>query len=192
MAVHVFARRGRFTGGVLLALAALAGCQSGDRLGALDLGGGARSQDQQTDQINVQELLAYCPQITLRLEDAIRDTYARGGEGDPAKLIQRASITEATRSCSFNGGTMSIDIAVAGRIVPGPVGSAGTVRLPLRVTVTRDLEEIYSQQHIQEVAVTDTAGATQFLFTDSSFSMPNPTARNIRVFVGIDGGDGRD
>jgi hypothetical protein len=77
-------------------------------------------------------------------------------------------------------------IGLAGRVIPGPAGSAGTVRLPLRITVYQDTSEIHSQRIDHDVAITDTAGATQFMLVDRSFSMPNPTSRNVRVVVGFD------
>lgn len=167
---------------------ALSGCQSGDTSGALDVGaGGGQGQPpagQET--ITVAELLAYCPAVTLSASDAVLNSYQRGGDGDPTKLVYRAAITDTSRSCTFGGGTMGMTIGVAGRVIPGPAGSPGTVRLPMHVKVYQDTTEIYSQRVDQEVAVADTAGATQFMFVDKNFSMPNPTSRNVRVIVGFD------
>lgn len=193
MADHVFARRTSALGGVLFAMAALAGCQSGNGPGALDLGGlgaGKPSQEQSDDKLNVRELLAFCPPVTLRADQSISNVYARGGDGNPEKLIRRSWVTDATRTCDFNNGVMAMKIAVAGRIVPGPAASVGTIEVPIRVTVVQGTEEIYSKQHLHQVAIADTAGATQFMFIDSGFSMPNPTTRNIRVFIGLGPEDG--
>jgi hypothetical protein len=79
---------------------------------------------------------------------------------------------------------MGMTIAIAGKIVPGPLGSVGTINLPLRIQVAQGSGMIYEQVHDFQVAVTDTAGATQFLFTDSSFSMPTPDG-SVLAFAGF-------
>ena len=129
--------------------------------------------------------MAYCPAVSIREQNTIHDSYQRGGEGDPTKLVYRASITEATRACSYGGGAIGMTVGVAGRVVPGPAGSTGAVPAPIRVTVYRGTEVIHDQVHNYQVAIADTAGATQFVFTDQSVSVPNVTARNINVFVGF-------
>lgn len=188
MVTSVSARRRPAVFAVLGIVLALAGCQSGNPLGALNIGGGGAAQQPPADdgRITPEELLAYCPRLTIRNEDAVHDSYQRGGQGDPQKLVFRASISDATRACNYAGGTLSMTIAAAGRVIPGPVATTGAVRLPIRVTVYRDTEIIHDQVHDYQVAIGDTAGATQFVFTDASLSMPNPTARNIRIFVGYD------
>lgn len=168
---------------------ALAGCQSGDTLGALNIGGGGGEQRQPPagqETITVQELLAYCPAISLSADKAVLNSYQRGGDGDATKLVYRAGITDTTRSCNYGVGTMAMTIGIAGRVIPGPAGTTGPVRLPIRVAVYQDTAEIYSQRFEHEVMVGDTVGATQFMFVDKSFSMPNPTSRNVRVIVGFD------
>lgn len=168
---------------------ALSACQSGDTLGALDLGRRGAGQAQPPagqETITVAELLAYCPSITLSADRAVLNAYQRGGDGDASRLVHRAAISDATRSCTYGESTLGMTIGIAGRIIPGPAGAPGPVRLPVRVTVYQDTAEIYSQRFEHEVMVADTAGATQFVFVDGSFSMPNPTARNVRVIVGFD------
>lgn len=171
---------------------ALSGCQSGDTLGALNIGGG-RGQPQVETQppagqetITVQELLAYCPAVSLAERDAVLNSYQRGGDGDPAKLNYRAAIVDTTRSCTYGGGMTAMTIGLAGRLIPGPAGTPGTVRLPLHIRVFQDTTEIHSQRFDHEVTIADTAGATQFIVVDRNFSMPNPTSRNVRVVVGFD------
>lgn len=164
----------------------LSGCQSGDALGGLEIGGGQGQQQEERDTITAGELLAYCPSVTLSASDAVLNSYQRGGDGDPAKLLFRAAVTDTTRSCTYGGGMTSMAIGVAGRVIPGPAGSTGTVRLPMRIKVYQDTTEIYSQRLDHEVAIADTAGATQFMLVDRNFSMPNPTARNVRVIVGFE------
>jgi len=165
----------------------LSGCQSGDTLGALKIGGGGQSQQEDGQKtISAGELIAYCPAVVLAADNAVLNSYQRGGDGDAAKLVYRAAVTDTTRSCTYDGGMTTMAIGIAGRLIPGPVGSAGAVRLPVSIKVYQDTTEIYSRRIDHEVAVADTAGATQFMLVDRNFSMPNPTSRNVRVIVGFD------
>ncbi len=190
--VHEFVRL-KLAGLPALGLAlALSGCQSGDTLGALNIGGGQGRSQAETqppagqDSITVQELLAYCPAVSLSERDAVLNSYQRGGDGDASKLNYRAAIVDTTRSCTYGGGMTSMTIGLAGRVIPGPTGTSGTVRLPLHIRVYQDTTEIHSQRFEHDVTIADTAGATQFIVVDRNFSMPNPTARNVRVIIGFD------
>jgi len=185
MPVRSFVAR-KSLGFVLVGMLGLAaGCQAADTLSGIGgIGGG--QQAPREGQITEAELLGYCPAITIRQGDAVLDSYQRGGQDDPSKLIYRATITDSTRSCTYQSGQTYMNIALAGRIVPGPAGTVGNLRTPIRVSVFEDTQQIYSQVHNFEVAVTDTIGATQFIFTDNNFSMPNPTRRNIRIVVGYE------
>jgi hypothetical protein len=165
---------------------AVAGCQSGDGAGALNLGGGG-AQAQSVDNRPTQEdLLAYCPRVDVIDSAAIHPSYQRGGDGDATKLVYQASLSEATRSCVHQGGMIGMTIAVAGRVIPGPVGTTGTINLPIRVTVFQGSTEISSQVYQHPVSIADTAGATQFVFTDTNVSVPNTGQQNIRAAIGFE------
>lgn len=172
-------------GGLLLALAA---CQSGDSAGALGVTGTAKPEE---EKILQSELVAYCPSVTLREGTAYFNSYERGGDGDPAKVIYQVSISEVTRACSRSGGSLTIDVAAAGRVVPGPVGKPGTVTMPIRVVAVRGSEVLYTKLHKYAVTVAGTDAATQFVFNDPNVVMPVPPEPNVQVFVGFDEGPTR-
>lgn len=190
MAVRLFDRRklaGFAAAGFILAVA---GCQSSDPLGALNIGGRGGGEQQQAaapdGRITAEELRGYCPPVSIRTTGAVHTSYQRNAQDDPSALVYQASLSDVTRSCTYEGGMTSMTIAAAGRVVPGPQGTAGSITVPIRVSVFRDTEQILSQVHNHQIAVADIAGATQFVFTDTSVSIPNPTARNIRVLVGFE------
>jgi hypothetical protein len=181
------------TGAGMAALVALGflavGCQSGDTLGALGVGGERSERQQET--VAVEELRAYCPSVALREGTAFFNTYERGGDGDPARLVYQAAINDITRSCSYNGQNITVNVAVAGRVVPGPRGQSGTVTMPIRVAAVRGSQVLYSELHQFQVQIADTAGATQFIFSDPNVSFALPPERGVRIFVGYDEGPGR-
>ncbi|MDX8452009.1 hypothetical protein RFM98_04500 [Mesorhizobium sp. VK9D] len=105
---------------------------------------------------------------------------------DPSKIIYQASVTDVTRDCTHANGQMSMKIAVAGKVVPGPLFAPGTVTMPIRIAVQRGGEVLYSQLHPYQVQVTDPSAATQFVFVDSNVVVPEPTARDYQAYAGYD------
>ncbi|WP_434721719.1 hypothetical protein [Mesorhizobium sp. RIZ17] len=105
---------------------------------------------------------------------------------DPSKVIYQASITDVTRDCTHANGQMSMKIAVAGKVVPGPVFTPGTVTMPIRIAVQHGDEVLYSQLHQYQVQVTDPSAATQFVFVDSNVVVPEPSARDYQAYAGYD------
>jgi hypothetical protein len=166
-----------------------AACQSGDGLDGLGIGGS--QSERQQEQVPVEELRAFCPTVSLREGTASFNTYERGGDGDPARLVYQAAINDITRSCSYNGSTITVNVAVAGRIVPGPRGQTGSVTMPIRVVALRGSEVLYSELHQHRVDIADTAGATQFIFSDPNVTFVVPPDRGVRILAGYDEGPTR-
>ncbi|TGQ52337.1 hypothetical protein EN836_19650 [Mesorhizobium sp. M1C.F.Ca.ET.193.01.1.1] len=105
---------------------------------------------------------------------------------DPAKIIYQASIADVTRDCTHENGQLTMKIAVAGKVVPGPMFAPGTVTMPIRVAVQHGPDVLYSQLHQYQVQVTDPSAATQFVFTDANVVVPEPTARDYQAYAGYD------
>jgi len=155
-------------------LLAVSGCQSGD---------GAASASAQPAVVNVEELRAYCPQVILETDGTVWSQYERGGEGDAARLVQRTTISDKTRACTYSADAITVNVAVAGRVVPGPVASAGQISLPMVVEARRGGEVVYSNAVNYGVQVSDTVGATQFVFSDPAVVIPQAGAQQTRIFV---------
>lgn len=168
-----------FSGFMLLA----AGCQSGDGAGAL--GSAATGAKSAGEKVTEAELRAYCPKVTLRDGTSFFNVYAGGAKDDPAKLVYQTSISDVTRTCRSDGGAYTMNVAVAGRIVPGPSFTPGTVNMPIRVAVMHGTEVLYSQLHSYPVNVSDGGAASQFVFNDPnvSFTMPSD---GVQVYAGFD------
>lgn len=165
-----------------LGAAVLAGCQSDNAADALDLAPPPSGGD-----VRVSDLRAYCPPVQLREGTAYFNNYERGGKDDAGRLVYQASIADVTRSCTHANGMTTVNVAVAGRIVPGPKGKAGSLTMPIRVAMLKDGQLAYSQLHQHQVQVGDTIGATQFVFTDSGVSFPTGP-QSIVIYAGYDEG----
>ncbi len=192
---------GRFFAGAALCglMIAVAGCQS-DGKGGLGLGGGQQEKAADT-RVKMSDLLGYCPIITLRDGTAYFNTYAKGGRkakaaedetgeaaDNSADIVYQAAITDVTRDCSRNAGQLAMNIGVAGKVVPGPKGSPGTITMPIRVAVVHGADVLYSQLHQYKLQVSDMSAATQFVFTDPNVVIPEPTDKGYQIFVGYDEG----
>lgn len=135
--------------------------------------------------VTVAELLAYCPQVTLTDNTAFYNTYIKGGEGDSAKVIYQAAISDVTRSCSYQDGTLTMKVAAAGRVVPGPQFTPRMVMLPIRVTAKMGDEVVYSKLRRYPVPI-KSAETTQFIFSDDQISMPKPQSKNVEIVIGFE------
>ncbi len=181
---------GRFLRMSLLGLAAMAtlsACTSSDSGSVLDLKS-AKVDKAHEEQVLQSELTGFCPQVTLREGTAYFTTYEKGGEGDAARAIYQASITETTRACTRPNGMLAMNIAVAGRVVPGPKANGATVTMPIRVAITEGDAVLYSQLHQFQVTIVQGQAATQFVFNDPNPSIPLASAKAVTIFVGFDEG----
>lgn len=170
-------------------LLALAGCNSGGT--GLDLGlGASQPQPQQQQQQVAAVVQGLCPNIDLRDGTAFYRTYARGGDNDPEKVLYQASLADTTRACVRTDTELTITAMVKGRLVGGPAGQAGTINLPIRVTVTDGSNEIYSELTQYPVTLADVAQPTQFIFT-KPVTIPGNVTGLTRVLIAFDDGKKR-
>ena len=84
--------------------------------------------------------------------------YEHGHEAEPDYVRFLGSIAKTARECHQQGDTLTMKLGVSGRVVAGPKGSAGTVTLPLRVAVAKQISDgkgpLYSQLFKIQVTVT--------------------------------------
>ena len=166
-------------------IAVAAGCQSGDTAKVLDTGDQPKPAQQKVTEA---ELRGFCPRVTLRDGTAYFNTYARGGQDDPTKVVYQASISDVSRACTTTDGLLTMKVAVAGRVVPGPAFAAGTIDMPIRIVAVHGSEVLYSQIHHYKVNISDPTAATQFIFSDPDVSFALPADRAVQVYAGYDEG----
>tara|TARA_R110002020_G_scaffold110627_6_gene255507 strand:- start:1506 stop:2057 length:552 start_codon:yes stop_codon:yes gene_type:complete len=171
----------------LLGAALIAGCTSADPRAVLNPGAGG--QQAAIDPVTNSEVVqGYCPEVVLREGTAYYSQFAKGGDGDPAKIMHQASISDTTRQCRINGDQMTITVAVSGRVVAGPAGKAGTVEVPVRVAVLEGENVLYSDLQKQPVTLLEGMPAEQFIFTNANVTFPAASARAVKLYVGFDPG----
>ncbi len=130
-----------------------------------------------------------CPEVDI----ADGGAALRVGGPDNPSVRYQFNIGDTARECDPAGpGQAALKIGVAGEVVIGPAGSAGTFSAPLKITVNRqgDDKPVFSQTYRVE-ATTDGVSAGQFRIVTDPISLPMPTLQLADVYsitVGFEGG----
>jgi len=178
---------GRVVPGLVLSAAVfVAGCQSDKGASVLSLQN--EDQGQQQEVVRESELRAFCPPVILKSGTAYFTSYKGRDNTDPKNVVYQASITDVTRTCRYGTDGATMTVAVAGKVVPGPAGRAGTITLPIRVVATRGDSVLYSKLFKYSVAVDDTSETKQFIFSDPNVTIPAPVDPSVQVLAGYDEG----
>jgi hypothetical protein len=147
-----------------------------------------------TDRMKVLPVAAQdinCPDVTV----ADGGAALRVGGADNASVRYQFSLGDTARQCDPAGtGQATVKIGVAGQVIMGPAGQAGTFSAPLKITVTRltDNTSVFSQTYRAEAA-TDGVKAGQFRIVTDPISVPMPTLQLADLYsitVGFEGGTG--
>ena len=76
-----------------------------------------------------------CPVVDV--EDGAGTVQVGSGAG----LRHQFTISDTARECSANNKQISIRVGIAGRVVAGPAGGAGTFQIPVRIGVRREADK---------------------------------------------------
>jgi hypothetical protein len=199
---------------LLTALGALAGCSTVDSVGS-SVGGFISHRDPNAESLNaganprqvagkpganpgekpivlpVASQDINCPEVDV----ADGGAALRVGGPENASVRYQFNIGDTARQCDPAGpGQAALKIGVAGHVVIGPAGAAGTFNAPLKITVTRqgDNTPVFSQTYRVE-ATTDGIAAGAFRIVTDPINLPMPTLQLADVYsitVGFEGGTG--
>ncbi|PLX36200.1 MAG: hypothetical protein C0606_15980 [Hyphomicrobiales bacterium] len=132
-----------------------------------------------------------CPPLAIRTGTQTHVIYDRGRDGDPEGIRFQATITETARDCKKTAtGELGISVGVAGRVLAGPRGGGGEVKLPVRIVVVEpnapggEDRVVYSQLH--QIPVTVSEAAPSVLWTKVDDSIVVPLQQGFKIFVGFD------
>jgi hypothetical protein len=135
----------------------------------------------------------YCPPVIIRAGTEAMSLYEKGHEAEPDYVRFLGSIGKTARECHRDGDTLSMKVGVSGRVVAGPKGAAGTVTLPLRVAVAKQIGgakgALYSQLFKIQVPVSPpTLGADYSQVFDQVSVKIGPDDHDLIIYVGFDEG----
>lgn len=134
----------------------------------------------------------YCPPMQLRVGTESLVVYERGHDNDPAYIRYQASIGRKARECHTVGTTLTVKVGIAGRVVGGPKAAAGTVTLPIRVVVVRQIggaAPLYSQLVKVPVQIAPPEFGANFNQVVENVAVEiGPQDRDLIIYVGFDDG----
>jgi len=185
-----------FNGFAIGALLFLAGCTTSGENGVLSSAVQPADQNnpenptQRTALANTRnELTDYCPRTVLREGTGSYRLYKKRASRETTEgLRYQATILKVARDCQYEQGQLNMQIGVSGRVINGPSGESGSFKMPLRVAVRVGEELVYSKLHQLDGNIPSGTNNNSFTFVDNQVSIPAPTSRNVRIFVGFDEG----
>ncbi len=134
----------------------------------------------------------YCPPVQILPGTESLIVYERGHDGDPKSIRSQGSISKTAREChALDASTLSIKVGVAGRVLAGPKGGAGTVTMPIRIAVVKQHGGNVLFSKAFPVTVTLTAPEFVSDFSDVFDQVTvkvTPDDRDLIVYVGFDEG----
>ena len=85
---------------------------------------------------SVGEVAGGCPRFITAARDNHITFYEPGRTGDGLAIMHRGEITKTARECQVEpGGRITVKYGFSGRVLLGPKGKPGNIRLPLNVVV---------------------------------------------------------
>lgn len=128
-----------------------------------------------------------CPEVQILSGAQTFATYQGGREGDPGSLRHQALISQTARECTILDAEMFIRVGVAGRLIAGPKGGPGTVRVPIRFTIVSGEGTVETRPSSVSVTLPAGQGSTEFSIVEDQLAIPTPERPGgYLIYVGFD------
>lgn len=130
-----------------------------------------------------------CPRFVVGQRDNTLTIYETGRVGDGLAIIHRGEITKTGRECQIDQSKVTVKYGFAGRVLLGPKGKGGSIKLPVTITVTDAKRAKIASDSIKvdvDIAVDKPIG---YFSAVKSITIPIPEgsrAGEFEVLVGFD------
>ena len=142
-----------------------------------------------TKLINTQNRLSdYCPSLRIRAGTETYRIYKGKDRENQDNVRYQATITKVARECRYVGPNLEITIGARGRIITGPSGQSGDIRMPIRVAIQEDSCSHHFELYQQPGTVAAGSRAGTFQFVGEKIVIPAPKSLNVSMFIGFDEG----
>jgi len=134
-----------------------------------------------------------CPPVVAWPHDRLVTLYEAGHANDALAIIHRGEITKLARECQFYGDRVVVKYGVAGRVLLGPKGKPGPVRLPLSVKVADANHRVLARDAMQVSTVIQQQNPVGYfsVVKEISFQVAVGTrVQDYKVFVAFGPGQG--
>ncbi len=130
-----------------------------------------------------------CPRFIVGQRDNNLTIYEAGRVGDGLAIMHRGEITKTGRECQIEPGKVVVRYGFAGRVLLGPKGKTGNIKLPVTITVTDAKREKIATDSVKidvDVAVDKPIG---YFSAVKAITIPIPEGSRpgeFEILVGFD------
>jgi hypothetical protein len=130
-----------------------------------------------------------CPGVTIRSGASAWQLPAGGSANN---IRYQGALGQLVRECAVLGETMTMRVGIEGRLLVGPKGAPGSVKVPLRMALVAEGPQprpIWSKFYNVDVDIPAGASQAQFSLVEDDLTFPMPAGRqldNYVVYVGFD------
>jgi len=130
-----------------------------------------------------------CPSVTIR-SGASAWQLPSGGRATDVRY--QGALGQLVRECAILGETMTMRVGVEGRLLVGPKGGPGSVKVPIRMALVAEGPQpkpLWSRFYNVDVSVPEGASQAVFSIVEDDLTFPMPSNREIGnyvVYVGFD------
>jgi hypothetical protein len=133
-----------------------------------------------------------CPQVSIR-QGASSFSEAAPDNGSAALSMRfQASFMRFARECALRGKDVAMKVGVEGRVILGPAGTPGEVRLPVRLAVVKEginPETIWTKFYMVPVTLQPGEPFATFTHVEENMTFPMPPGNQFDqyvIYVGFD------
>jgi hypothetical protein len=133
-----------------------------------------------------------CPVIDIR-EGASTLMVQSPGEPNALSLRYQASFVRAARECIVKGKDVTIKVGVQGRVILGPAGGPGELKIPLRYALVWEelghTKMLWSKLYVVPVSIGEQQPNVEFKHVEDEMTVPIPKAselENYMIYIGFD------
>ena len=106
------------------------------------------AQNDTSGEVSIETAITGCPKFIIWPRDRLLTVYDIGRAGDGLAIQYRGEITKTARECRVQPNQVTIKYGFAGRVLLGPRGRPGPVRLPVKVHLTDRERNIIATQRL--------------------------------------------
>lgn len=140
-------------------------------------------------EVSIETAITGCPRFSIWPRDRLLTVYDVGRVGDGLAIQYRGEITKTARECQIQPNQVSVKYGFAGRVLLGPRGRPGQVKMPVKVHLTDVNRNIVSTQDFAiDVTIPNDNPVGYFsAVRDVSFALaPGVTPGDYQLFIAFD------
>lgn len=140
-------------------------------------------------QVSIETAITGCPKFSVWTRDRLLTVYDVGRVGDGLAIQYRGELTKTARECQIQPNQVSVKYGFAGRVLLGPRGRAGKVKMPVKVHLTDAERNIISTQDFSvDVTIpSDTPVGYFSAVRDVTFAVaPGVPAGDYQLYIAFD------